>query len=228
MYTAQLPIPAPPTQVRSADACSAPAKAGAGIDAGPGTGIGPHPVRQVCEVGALLMRVADGDVQAFENLYERTARRVYGLVRKVLVDAEMSAETTQDVFLALWLDGAARFDPAQGTGMAWIMTIAHRRAVDKVRAEQSHRVRDLRWGIKNRDVDYDHTADTVIQQTETEAVRTSLNTLSKVQREAIDLAYYGGMTYTQVADHLGVPVPTAKTRIRDGIKRLSSSLRDTA
>jgi RNA polymerase sigma-70 factor (ECF subfamily) len=96
------------------------------------------------------------------------------------------------------------------------------------RAEQNHRVRDLRWGIKNHDIDYDQTADTVIQRAETEAVRSSLNTLSKVQREAIELASYAGMTYTQVADHLGIPVPTAKSRIRDGIKRLSSCLQDTA
>ncbi|MEC5199644.1 RNA polymerase sigma-70 factor (ECF subfamily) [Arthrobacter sp. PL16] len=232
MRTAQLPIPSPTTRPCSADTGAAPAnphtKPSTGVDAGthagPGTGIGLHPVRQVCEVGTLLMRVAEGDAPAFEDLYERTAHRVFGLVRKVLVDAEMSAETTQDVFLALWVDGAARFDPAQGTGMSWMMTIAHRRAVDKVRAEQSHRVRDLRWGIKNHDIDYDQTADTVIQRAETEAIRISLGSLSNVQREAIELAYYAGMTYTQVADHLGIPVPTAKTRIRDGIKRLSSSL----
>lgn len=207
MVTAQMPILSPPTRVSSA-ASSAPRGAS----------------RQVCEVGALLMRAADGDAQAFEDLYQCTAPRVYGLVRKVLVDAEMSAETTQDVFLALWVGDAARFDPAQGTGMSWMMTLAHRRAVDKVRAEQSHRVRDLRWGIKNRDIDYDQTADTVIERADTEAVRSCLKTLSSVQREAIGLAYYAGMTYAQVADHLGVPLPTAKTRIRDGIKRLSSCL----
>jgi RNA polymerase sigma-70 factor (ECF subfamily) len=211
MVTAQLPILFPPTRVSSAKSPSSRRVSG-----------------QVCEVGALLMRVADGDVPAFEDLYEHTVHRVYGLVRKVLVDTEMSAETTQDVFLALWVDGAARFDPVQGTGMSWVMTLAHRRAVDKVRAEQNHRVRDLRWGIKNYDVDYDQTADTVIQRAETEEVRSCLKALSVVQREAIGLAYYAGMTYTQVADHLGIPVPTAKTRIRDGIKRLSSCLQDTA
>jgi RNA polymerase sigma-70 factor (ECF subfamily) len=115
MVTAQLPILSPSTRMSSAGP-SAPRRAS----------------MQVCEVGALLTRVAGGDTQAFEDLYERTVHRVYGLVRKVLVDAEMSAETTQDVFLALWVDGAARFDPAQGTGMSWVMTIAHRRAVDKV------------------------------------------------------------------------------------------------
>ncbi|MHA7285949.1 ECF RNA polymerase sigma factor SigK [Arthrobacter sp. MDT3-44] len=219
MLTAQLPIVSRPartssTHVSSISAFKAPAGTGSG---------GP-----VCEVGSLLLRVADGDVQAFDELYERTSRRVYGLVRKVLVDAEMSAETTQDVFLALWSDDAARFDPIRGSGMSWIMTLAHRRAVDKVRAEESHRVRDLRWGIKNQTVDYDEVADIVVQRSETEAVTACLSTLTVVQREAIQLAYYAGMTYTQVAEHLGIPVPTAKTRIRDGIKRLSSCLQDPA
>jgi RNA polymerase sigma-70 factor (ECF subfamily) len=217
MLTAQLPILAPPTRASSTGACAA--RGAAGPNAGAGG--------QVCEVGALLMRVADGDVRAFDDLYERTAHRVYGLVRKVLVDVELSAETTQDVFLALWVGDAARFDPVQGSGMSWMMTLAHRRAVDRVRAEESHRVRDLRWGIKNHDVDYDQVADTVIQQAETEAVRSSLEALSPVQREAIELAYYGGLTYVQVADQLGVPVPTVKTRIRDGIRRLSSCLQDS-
>ncbi|RJT78082.1 sigma-70 family RNA polymerase sigma factor [Arthrobacter cheniae] len=217
MLTAQLPILAPPTRASSTGARAAPDAAG------PRAGAGGH----VCDVGALLMRVADGDVRAFDDLYERTAHRVYGLVRKVLVDVELSAETTQDVFLALWVGDAARFDPVQGSGMSWMMTLAHRRAVDRVRAEQAHRARDLRWGIKNRDVDYDQVADTVLQRAESDSVRSCLKALTPVQREAIELAYYAGMTYVQVADHLGVPVPTAKTRIRDGIRRLSSCLQDS-
>lgn len=100
--------------------------------------------------------------------------------------------------------------------------------MDRVRAEESHRARDLRWGTRNRDVDYDQVEDGVIQRVESDAVRAGLDMLSAVQREAIHLAYYAGMTYAQVADHLGVPVPTAKTRIRDGIKRLSSCLQDPA
>lgn len=180
------------------------------------------------EPGALLVRVAQGDAQAFDDLYKQTSRRVYGIVRRIVCDAEMSAETTQDVFLALWQDGAARFDPALGTGMSWIMTLAYRRAVDKVRAEESHRTRDLRWGIKNRDVDYDQVADAVLHQLETDALRGSLSSLSGVQREAIHLAYYAGMTYAEVAAYLGIPLPTAKTRIRDGIRRLRNSLQDAA
>jgi RNA polymerase sigma-70 factor (ECF subfamily) len=188
----------------------------------------PHAGGEVCDVGALLLRLADGDARAFTELYERTSHRVYGLVRRILVDAEMSAETTQDVFLALWVGGTARFDPSKGSGMAWVMTLAHHRAVDKVRAEESHRARDMRWSLKNRGTDHDQVAEAVIGGCEVDVLRSGLGTLSAVQREAIHLAYYGGMTYVEVADHLGVPIPTAKTRIRDGIKRLSSYLHDSA
>jgi RNA polymerase sigma-70 factor (ECF subfamily) len=207
MITAQLPVVSAPS--RSSRTPAVPGEA-----------------REARSVEVLLLGVSHGDVQAFTELYARSAPRVYGLVRRVLLDEEMSAETVQDVFLALWQGAAARFDPALGPGMSWITTLAHRRAVDKVRSEESHRVRNMRWGIRNRDADYNGIADTVIQQAETEMVRACLGTLSTVQNEAIHLAYYEGMTYVQVADHLGVPVPTAKTRIRDGLKRLRSCMQD--
>lgn len=182
---------------------------------------------RVCEVGALLLRCEQGDSQAFDELYVRTSRRVFGLVRKILVDVDLSAETTQDIFLAVWVGGGSRFDPAKGSGMSWMMTLAHRRAVDKVRSEESRRVRDLRWGLKNQGVDYDQVSESVLEHTDIEHVRSSLRELSEVQREALYLAYYGGLTYVQVAHRLGIPVPTAKSRIRDGITRLRSHLQKT-
>lgn len=212
MLTAQLPVV--PPRSRTTDVLDAPGAV--------------TPDGEACAIGTLLLRVADGNVAGFDELYRCTSHRVYGLVRKVLIDAEMSAETMQDVYLALWLGAAGRFDPSQGSGMSWIMTIAHRRAVDRVRSEQAHRIRDLRWGIKNQDVDYDEVVDPVIQRIETDMVRAGLDELSPVQREAIDLAYFAGMTYVEVAGHLGIPVPTAKTRIRDGIKRLRTSLQASA
>ncbi|MHA7240341.1 sigma-70 family RNA polymerase sigma factor [Arthrobacter sp. TMS1-12-1] len=183
--------------------------------------------RRVWDIESLLLRVGQGDAQALEDLYRQTSPRVYGLARKVLLDAEMSSETTQDVFLALWQGAAARFDPGLGSAMSWIMTVTHRRAVDKVRSEESHRTRDLKWGITNQDIAYDQVADTVLQQAEAETLRAGLRTLSAAQREAIHLAYYAGLTYLEVAEHLGIPGSTAKTRIRDGIKRLRTSLQDT-
>ncbi|MBG6185459.1 RNA polymerase sigma-70 factor (ECF subfamily) [Arthrobacter sp. CAN_A214] len=145
-------------------------------------------------------------------------------MRKVVVDAELSADTTQEVFLALWQAGAARYDPHRGTAMAWILTIAHRKAIDKVRSEHAHRARDLRWSNKNQTVDYDHVSETILARDESAAVTESLKVLSALQREAIHLAFYTGLTYSEVAHHLGIPIPTAKTRIRDGIKRLSTCL----
>ncbi len=179
-------------------------------------------------VDLLLLRVADGDVQAFDALYTLTSRRVYGLVRRTLSDAELSAEITQDGFLGLWHGAAARFDSELGSGMSWILTLAHRRAVDRVRSEESHRKRNLRWCTKNQDVDYDTVADVAIRESEATAVHASLDALSAVQREAIHLAYFAGLTYVQVAERLGIPIPTAKTRIRDGIRRLRKALAEEA
>ncbi len=176
------------------------------------------------DIGALLLAIGEGDVRAFDTLYQQTARRVYALVRRVLADADMSAETTQDVFLALWQGGPGRYDPALGTGMTWLLSIAHRRAVDRVRAEESHRARTRGRGIRNQDIDHDQVADTVMQRVETDAVQAGPGTLSAVQHEAIRLAYYAGMTYAEVAEQLDIPVPTARTRIRDGMRRLGTSL----
>lgn len=177
-------------------------------------------------VATLLRRVAEQDAKAFDELYTLTSGRVYGLVRRTLVDAELSADITQDVYLTLWQTAAARFDPRLGSGLTWIMTLAHRRAVDKVRSEESLRARHLKWSSKNQDVDYDQVADAVVRHSETAAVRTCLSALSPKQREAIDLAYFAGLTYVEVAERLGIPIPTAKTRIRDGILRLRKALED--
>ena len=214
MSTVQQPVvpsagaPASATPSPVADAAH-----GVGTDQGPAS-----------TIGTLLRLVAQEDVQAFDELYALTSGRVYGLVRRTLADTELSAEITQDVYLAVWQTGAARFDPRLGSGLSWIMTLAHRRAVDRVRSEDSLRSRHLRWSSKNQDVDYDQVADTVIQRSESAAVRACLPVLSPKQREAIDLAYYAGLTYAEVAERLGIPIPTAKTRIRDGILRLRKTL----
>ncbi|MBG6185402.1 RNA polymerase sigma-70 factor (ECF subfamily) [Arthrobacter sp. CAN_A214] len=176
------------------------------------------------ELADLLCSVGEQDEEAFDELYRRCSHRVYGLVRKVIVDAGMSADTTQEVFLALWQGGTARYDSNKGTAMSWILTIAHRKAVDKVRLEQAHRVRALQWGITHQDVDYDHVSETVLARDEATTVTACLDDLSALQREAIHLAFYIGLSYSDVAEYLGIPTATAKTRIRDGIKRLSTCL----
>ncbi len=171
----------------------------------------------------LIRLVALGDEAAFEELYDTVAPRVFGLVRKVVRDAAQSQEVTQEVFVDIWAQ-ASRFDADRGKAMSWMLVIAHRKAVDKVRASQASSDRDLRQGIKEFQESYDDVADTVESQMEAERVNKALETLSQPQQEAIRLAYYGGYTHQEVAELLKIPVGTVKTRIRDGMIRLRDRL----
>lgn len=171
----------------------------------------------------LIRLVALGDEAAFEELYDAVAPRVYGLVRRVVRDQAQSEEVTQEIFVDVWAQ-ASRFDADRGKAMSWILVIAHRRAVDRVRASQASSDRDLRQGIKEYQESYDDVADTVEKQMEAARVRKALDTLTEPQREAISLAYYGGYTHQEVAELLKIPVGTVKTRIRDGMIRLREKL----
>ena len=171
----------------------------------------------------LIRLVALGDEAAFEELYDTVAPRVFGLVRKVVRDAAQSQEVTQEVFVDIWAQ-ASRFDADRGKAMSWMLVIAHRKAVDKVRASQASSDRDLRQGIKEFQESYDDVADTVESQMEAERVNKALETLSQPQQEAIRLAYYGGYTHQEVAELLKIPVGTVKTRIRVGMIRLRDRL----
>lgn len=171
----------------------------------------------------LLLRIAQQDRAAFATFYEQTSRRVYGLARRVLIDPELSEDTTQEVYLQVW-NTADRFNPAAGSPMAWLMTLAHRRAVDRVRSEQSSTEREARYGAAMQVMDHDDVVDTVTQRLEAETVVRCLETLTETQQESVRLAYYGGLTYREVAEKLGVAVPTIKSRIRDGLLRLKTCL----
>lgn len=171
----------------------------------------------------LLLRVAAKDQEAFAAFYAQTSRRVYGLARRVLIDPELSEDTTQEVYLQVW-NIADRFRPEMGSPMAWLMTLAHRRAVDKVRSEQSSTDREARYGAAMQEIDHDNVVDTVTQRLEAETVVKCLDTLTDTQQESVKLAYYGGLTYREVAEKLGVAVPTIKSRIRDGLLRLKTCL----
>jgi RNA polymerase sigma-70 factor (ECF subfamily) len=171
----------------------------------------------------LLLRVAQQDQAAFASFYEQTSRRVYGLARRVLIDPDLSEDATQEVYLQVW-NTADRFNPAMGSPMAWLMTLAHRRAVDKVRSEQSATDREARYGAATQTIDHDDVVDTVTQRLEAESVVRCLDTLTATQQESVRLAYYGGFTYREVAERLGVAVPTIKSRIRDGLIRLKTCL----
>jgi RNA polymerase sigma-70 factor (ECF subfamily) len=172
---------------------------------------------------SLLERVATGDQRAFSELYDQVAPRVFGLVKRLLIDRAQSEEVTQEVFLEIW-QTASRFDPNKGAATSWILTMAHRRAVDRVRAAQASRNRDVRIGIRDLDREYDNVSEAVEVRIENERVVRAMERLTELQRQAVTLAYYGGYSHSEVAEMLSVPIGTVKTRLRDGMIRLRDEL----
>ena len=175
----------------------------------------------------LLDEVARGSRDAFDQLYDRYGGQVYGVVRKVLRDPARSEEVTQEIFVEIWRT-ATKFDRERGSASTWIFTMAHRRAIDRVRSVQSSRDRDERIGHENRVRPFDQVSEEVETRLEHRQVRAALEQLTDLQREAVELAYYGGYTYREVAELLGSPLGTVKTRIRDGLIRLRDALGVTA
>ena len=172
---------------------------------------------------ARLTRVGEGDRQAFAALYDATSARLFGLVRRLLVDPAQAEEVTQEVYLEIW-QTASRYKPERGSAISWMLTMAHRRAVDRIRASQASRDRDVRIGIRDLDREYDQVAEHVEVQLESERVKRALRSLTELQRQAVELAYFGGLSHTEISARLHVPVGTVKTRIRDGMIRLRDTL----
>ena len=175
---------------------------------------------------AALIGAGRGDEAAFSEFYDLTSRLVYGIVLKVVRDPAISDETVQEIYLELWRL-APRYDRQRGSAKSWTATIAHRRAVDRVRSEQARRERDQRDG-RQRAIAYDQVAEEVTDRLERSQIERAMATLSETQREAVTLAYYGGKTYREVAVLLDVPEGTAKTRIRDGLIKLRDHFGVTA
>ncbi|WP_328936626.1 sigma-70 family RNA polymerase sigma factor [Streptomyces tauricus] len=175
----------------------------------------------------LLGRVALGDERAFASVYDAVASPVLGVVRAVLRDRAQSEEVAQEVLVEVWRT-APRFRADRGTAINWILTMAHQRAVDRVRSVEASVARDHKAAQLERTPEYDEVTEQVEARLEREQVRRCLRTLTDIQRQAVDLAYYRGLTYREVAEALALPLGTVKTRLRDGLIRLRDCLGVTA
>nr|WP_285667211.1 ECF RNA polymerase sigma factor SigK [Actinorhabdospora filicis] len=171
----------------------------------------------------LMARIARGDEDAFASLYDLLAPRVCGLARRVVRDPAQAEEVAQEALVEIWRH-AARFDPGRGSAIAWALTLTHRRAVDRVRSAQAGAERESRVAAASGEIAFDQVSEATLGRLERQQLRHCLKRLTELQHESIAMAYYGGLTYPQVASVLGVPLATVKTRMRDGLIRLRDCL----
>lgn len=174
-------------------------------------------------VADALLRCASGDQQAVATLYDLTAGKVYGLALRVLRNPAQAEEVTQEIYVEAWQSSGA-FRPGRGSGLAWLLTITHRRAVDRVRSAQAAARRDTAYGLETLASSPADPADEAIASIAADRVRGAMRDLTHLQRQALELAYFQGRTHREVAAELDVPLGTVKTRIRDGLTRLRSAL----
>lgn len=175
------------------------------------------------QAAELLLQVSSGDRDAFSTLYDAYASRVFGLVLRVVRDRGQAEEVTQEAFLEIWRT-AGGFDAASGGALGWMLTIAHRRAVDRVRSPEVSGRRDARDRELGSGFEADVIAEASPGSLQAARVRTSLAVLTPVQRRALELAYFGGHTHTEVAHILQIPLGTSRTRIRNALIHLRESL----
>ena len=198
---------------------------------GPGAGgessrTGPAPAGREVDAEHLIDLMAHssrGHEDAFAELYDLTSPRIYGVVLRVLRSADHAAEVTQEVYVEIWRQ-SARYAPDKGSVLGWMTTMAHRRAVDRVRSITSEVARDQRYAVAGSGREVDQVWDGVEQKLDVERVRKGMASLTAIQQEALHLAYFGGYTHVQVASMLKLPLGTVKTRIRDGLIGLRDAL----
>lgn len=172
----------------------------------------------------LLVRVAGGDKHAFGDLYDRLAARVMGICMQVLHNRAVAEEVTQEVFVETWRN-AALFSPEKGSAQSWILRLARSRAIDKLRSRMAEMARDERDTMLENLTHYIDVEGDAISTIEGEHVRAAVNDIGEPHRSAIMLTYFGGLSHKELAEHQGIPLGTAKTRVRDGLKKLKSALR---
>ena len=170
---------------------------------------------------ALIRRAAAGDHDAFAEFYDRWSGRLLALIVQILVDRAQSEEVLQEVFLEIWRTAPA-FSPSRGSARAWVVTMARRRAIDRVRSSQAARDREEQWRDYMPDVDL--TVQAVEDSLAGEDVRRALDAVGEPQRSTLVMAYFTGLTHTEIARRTGVPLGTVKTRIRNGIARLRKEM----
>ena len=175
------------------------------------------------ELAELLKACSLGEEAAFAKLYDATAARLFGLVLRTVRDRAQAEEVTQDAYLDIWRN-SSRFDPDRGSALSWLMTIGHRKAVDRVRSAEASRRRDTAYEARDQAPPFDQTVQDAHRNLDAQRVRRALDTLTETQRGAVELAYFGGYTHREVATMLELPLGTAKTRIRDGLIRLRDTL----
>lgn len=175
------------------------------------------------ELAELLKACSLGEEAAFAKLYDATAARLFGLVLRTVRDRAQAEEVTQDAYLDIWRN-SSRFDPDRGSALSWLMTIGHRKAVDRVRSAEASRRRDTAYEARDQAPPFDQTVQEAHRNLDAQRVRRALDTLTETQRGAVELAYFGGYTHREVATMLELPLGTAKTRIRDGLIRLRDTL----
>ena len=186
-------------------------------DGAPATGA---PSRgDAARLAGLLGQAALGDQVAFAEFYDATSARAYGLALRVVRNPAHAEEVTQEAYLDAWRS-SARYDVQRGSAAGWLLTIVHRKAVDRVRSVEASTARDETWNREAAPIDHDQTAEAAHASLDATRVRNAVATLTDVQRQAVELTYFGGYTHTEVAALLDVPLGTAKTRIRDGLIRL--------
>ncbi len=179
-------------------------------------------------LGDLLHEVARGSTAAYERLYDAVADQVYALALRVVRDPALAEDAAQEALLEVW-SAAPRYESQRGSARAWILTIAHRRAVDRVRREEAHSARAHAAHAATPTVapaedGPGHVIDMLQGEWEAARVRRALAALSDLQRQALSLAYWRGLTHREVAGELGIPLGTAKARLRDGILKMRELL----
>lgn len=174
-----------------------------------------------------LVASATGDQVAFATVYDATSRQAFGLAVRVVVDHAQAEEVVQEAMLEVWRK-ATTYDPSRGSAVTFVLTVVHRRAVDRVRSAQAASARDRKSVVLTEARGYDEVSEEAVARDEARRVRSALDEVSPAQRVALELAYYDGLTHTEVAARLGVPLGTVKTRLRDGLLKMRRSLGDSA